>query len=52
MFMHILYLNSEDLYDKNRVELDQKAIELQRINEETRRAVCAATKDFNRIQVN
>ncbi|XP_019399837.1 PREDICTED: RIB43A-like with coiled-coils protein 2 [Crocodylus porosus] len=41
---------AEDLYDKNRVELDQKAMELQKINEETRRAVCAATKDFNRIQ--
>ncbi|XP_068808162.1 RIB43A-like with coiled-coils protein 2 [Struthio camelus] len=41
---------SDDLYDKNRIELDQKAMELQRAEEETRRAVCAATKDFNRTQ--
>ncbi|XP_075756106.1 RIB43A-like with coiled-coils protein 2 [Pelodiscus sinensis] len=41
---------AEDLHDKNRIDLDQKAMELQRIDVETRRAVCAATKDFNRIQ--
>ncbi|NXE47517.1 RIBC2 protein, partial [Casuarius casuarius] len=41
---------SDDLYDKNRIELDQKAMELQRADEETRRAVCAAIKDFNRVQ--
>ncbi|XP_025969774.2 RIB43A-like with coiled-coils protein 2 isoform X1 [Dromaius novaehollandiae] len=41
---------SDDLYDKNRIELDQKAMELQRADEETRRAVCAAIKDFNRAQ--
>ncbi|KAE8613121.1 hypothetical protein XENTR_v10007578 [Xenopus tropicalis] len=37
-------------YDKMRVELDQKAAELQQLELQTRRAVCAATKDFNRAQ--
>ncbi|KGL74987.1 RIB43A-like with coiled-coils protein 2, partial [Tinamus guttatus] len=41
---------SDDLYDKDRLELDRKAMELQRADEETRRAICAATKDFNRAQ--
>ncbi|NWI12306.1 RIBC2 protein, partial [Crypturellus soui] len=41
---------SDDLYDKDRLELDHKAMELQRADEETRRAICAATKDFNRAQ--
>uniref|UniRef100_A0A8C8REC7 RIB43A domain with coiled-coils 2 n=1 Tax=Pelusios castaneus TaxID=367368 RepID=A0A8C8REC7_9SAUR len=41
---------AEALHDKNRIALDQKAMELQRIDTETRRAVCAATKDFNRTQ--
>ncbi|XP_062426780.1 RIB43A-like with coiled-coils protein 2 [Rhea pennata] len=41
---------SDDLYEKNRIELDRKSMELQRIDEEMRRAVCAATKDFNRAQ--
>ncbi|NXR13568.1 RIBC2 protein, partial [Semnornis frantzii] len=38
------------LYDKNRIELDQKTMEQQRKEEESRHAVCAATKDFNRTQ--
>ncbi|XP_063998905.1 RIB43A-like with coiled-coils protein 2 isoform X2 [Pogoniulus pusillus] len=38
------------LYDKNRIELDQKTMEQQRKEEESRRAVCAAIKDFNRTQ--
>ncbi|XP_074757290.1 RIB43A-like with coiled-coils protein 2 [Athene noctua] len=41
---------ADDLYDKNRIELDQKIMEQQRREEENRRAVCAATKDFNRAQ--
>ncbi|XP_038231917.1 RIB43A-like with coiled-coils protein 2 isoform X1 [Dermochelys coriacea] len=41
---------AEDLHDKNRIELDQKAMELQRKDVETRQAVCAAIKDFNRTQ--
>ncbi|KAM9640971.1 RIB43A-like with coiled-coils protein 2 [Morphnus guianensis] len=41
---------ADDLYDKNRIELDQKTMEQQRKEEESRRAVCAATKDFNRTQ--
>ncbi|XP_027763051.1 RIB43A-like with coiled-coils protein 2 [Empidonax traillii] len=41
---------ADDLYDKYRVEIDRKILELQRQEEESRRAVCAATKDFNRIQ--
>ncbi|NXH22091.1 RIBC2 protein, partial [Bucco capensis] len=38
------------LYDKNRIEHDQKTMEQQRKEEESRRAVCTATKNFNRIQ--
>ncbi|NXG42235.1 RIBC2 protein, partial [Psilopogon haemacephalus] len=38
------------LYDKNRIELDQKTMEQQCKEEEKKRAVCAATKDFNRTQ--
>ncbi|NWR33799.1 RIBC2 protein, partial [Tachuris rubrigastra] len=41
---------SDDLYDKYRVEIDRKIMELQQQEEESRRAVCTATKDFNRIQ--
>ncbi|KAM6424788.1 RIB43A-like with coiled-coils protein 2 [Rhynochetos jubatus] len=41
---------ADDLYDKNRIELDQKTMEQQQKEEESRRAVCAATKDFNRTQ--
>ncbi|XP_067387058.1 RIB43A-like with coiled-coils protein 2 isoform X3 [Emydura macquarii macquarii] len=41
---------ADDLHGKNRIDLDQKAMELQRIDVETRRAICAATKDFNRTQ--
>ncbi|NXW40527.1 RIBC2 protein, partial [Nyctiprogne leucopyga] len=38
------------LYDKSRIELDQKTMEQQQKEEENRHAVCAATKDFNRTQ--
>ncbi|XP_071405911.1 RIB43A-like with coiled-coils protein 2 [Pithys albifrons albifrons] len=41
---------ADDLYDKYRVEIDQKVMEEQRKEEESRRAVCTATKDFNLIQ--
>ncbi|NWR85865.1 RIBC2 protein, partial [Furnarius figulus] len=41
---------ADDLYDKYRIEIDQKIMEEQRREEESRRAVCTATKDFNRIQ--
>ncbi|NXU73783.1 RIBC2 protein, partial [Oreotrochilus melanogaster] len=40
----------DDLYDKSRIALDQKTMELQRMEEENKRAACAATKDFNRSQ--
>uniref|UniRef100_A0A669Q8E7 RIB43A domain with coiled-coils 2 n=1 Tax=Phasianus colchicus TaxID=9054 RepID=A0A669Q8E7_PHACC len=40
----------DDLHDKNRIELDRKTMEQQRLEEETRRAVCAAIKDFNKSQ--
>ncbi|XP_009093439.1 RIB43A-like with coiled-coils protein 2 [Serinus canaria] len=42
---------ADDLYDKFRIELDRKIMEEQRKEEESRRAVCTATKNFNRIQV-
>ncbi|NWU84984.1 RIBC2 protein, partial [Onychorhynchus coronatus] len=41
---------ADDLYDKYRVEIDRRIVELQRQEEASRRAVCAATKDFNRTQ--
>ncbi|NXS09529.1 RIBC2 protein, partial [Neodrepanis coruscans] len=41
---------ADDLYDKFRVEIDRKLMEQQRKEEESKRAVCTATKDFNRIQ--
>ncbi|XP_062990413.1 RIB43A-like with coiled-coils protein 2 isoform X2 [Elgaria multicarinata webbii] len=39
---------ADDLHDKHRMELDQKAMDLQRIDEETRRAICVTTKEFNK----
>lgn len=52
--MHIRFCctNLDELHDKNRMELDQKAMNLQRIDEETRRAIHVATKEFNKAQVN
>ncbi|XP_069484279.1 RIB43A-like with coiled-coils protein 2 [Ambystoma mexicanum] len=41
---------ADDLYDKTRIELDQRAMELQRMEEETRRLVCMTTKEFNMAQ--
>ncbi|NWI52192.1 RIBC2 protein, partial [Calyptomena viridis] len=41
---------ADDLYDKFRIELDRKIMEQQQKEEESRRAVCTATKDFNRIK--
>ncbi|OWK55751.1 RIB43A-like with coiled-coils protein 2 [Lonchura striata] len=41
---------ADDLYDKFRIELDRKIMEEQRREEESRRAVCTDTKNFNRIQ--
>ncbi|XP_078529961.1 RIB43A-like with coiled-coils protein 2 isoform X1 [Lissotriton helveticus] len=41
---------ADELYDKTRIELDQRAMELQRMEEETRRLVCMNTKEFNMAQ--
>lgn len=41
---------ADELYDKTRLELDQRAMELQRMEEETRRLVCMTTKEFNMAQ--
>ncbi|NWX13846.1 RIBC2 protein, partial [Aegotheles bennettii] len=41
---------TDDLHDKSRIEIDQKTMAQQRKEEENRRAVCTATKDFNRTQ--
>ncbi|XP_061328012.1 RIB43A-like with coiled-coils protein 2 isoform X2 [Pezoporus flaviventris] len=41
---------ADDLHDKYRIALDQKTMEQQQKEEENRRAVCAATKYFNRSQ--
>ncbi|XP_030077174.1 RIB43A-like with coiled-coils protein 2 [Microcaecilia unicolor] len=42
---------ADDLYNKNRIKLDERAMELQRMEKESRRAVCLATKDYNIAQV-
>ncbi|NXU44826.1 RIBC2 protein, partial [Drymodes brunneopygia] len=42
---------ADDLYDKYRVEIDRKIMEEQKKEEESRRDVCTAIKNFNRIQV-
>ncbi|XP_063302814.1 RIB43A-like with coiled-coils protein 2 isoform X2 [Pelobates fuscus] len=41
---------SESLYDKMRIELDQKAMELQKMEESARKAICMHTKNFNKAQ--
>ncbi|MEE6477610.1 hypothetical protein FKM82_011570 [Ascaphus truei] len=41
---------ADSLYDKMRIELDQKAMELQMLEEKAKQAVCTFTKDFNRAQ--
>ncbi|NWU99134.1 RIBC2 protein, partial [Upupa epops] len=42
--------SADYLYDKSRIELDQKIMQQQQKEEQHRRAVCAATKDINRAQ--
>ncbi|XP_077325484.1 RIB43A-like with coiled-coils protein 2 isoform X2 [Lithobates pipiens] len=41
---------ADGLYDKHRIELDKKAMELQRMEEKARRDVCTFTKEFNKAQ--
>uniref|UniRef100_A0A8C5W951 RIB43A domain with coiled-coils 2 n=1 Tax=Leptobrachium leishanense TaxID=445787 RepID=A0A8C5W951_9ANUR len=41
---------ADSLYDKMRIELDQKAMELQEMEESARKAVCTFTKTFNKAQ--
>ncbi|XP_077122749.1 RIB43A-like with coiled-coils protein 2 [Ranitomeya variabilis] len=41
---------AESLYDKTRLELDQKATELQKMEEQVKREMCIFTKEFNRAQ--
>ncbi|XP_053318700.1 RIB43A-like with coiled-coils protein 2 [Spea bombifrons] len=41
---------TESLYDKMRIEFDQKALELQKMEENARKAMCVFTKDFNKAQ--
>lgn len=52
--MHILFCfaNLDDLHNQQRLELDQKAMDLERAHEATRHALCLATKEFNKVQVN
>ncbi|XP_007892886.1 RIB43A-like with coiled-coils protein 2 [Callorhinchus milii] len=42
--------HADSLFDKNRIDLDRRACELQTMEEQTRRAVTITTKDFNRAQ--
>ncbi|KAG8540136.1 hypothetical protein GDO81_019800 [Engystomops pustulosus] len=42
--------SAESLYDKTRVELDKKAMDLQKLEEQARREICVYTKEFNRAQ--
>lgn len=41
---------ADDLHDQQRLELDQKAMDLERAHEETRRTICLDTKEFNKVQ--
>ncbi|KAM9312816.1 RIB43A-like with coiled-coils protein 2 [Gastrophryne carolinensis] len=41
---------SERSYDKLRIELDKKAMELQMMEEKARREICSFTKEFNKAQ--
>ncbi|XP_026545535.1 RIB43A-like with coiled-coils protein 2 [Notechis scutatus] len=38
---------ADELYKQQRLELDEKAMNLQRADEETRRAICITTTEFN-----
>lgn len=42
---------AEQQYDQDRVDLDNKALQLQKIEEERRRTVALATKNFNLTKV-
>ncbi|KAM5173043.1 RIB43A-like with coiled-coils protein 2 [Mantella aurantiaca] len=42
---------ADSIYDKHRIELDKKAMELQRMEEKARRDICTFTKEFNKAQV-
>ncbi|KAL7982751.1 hypothetical protein Chor_010349 [Crotalus horridus] len=39
---------ADELYKQQRLELDEKAMNLQRADEETRRAICITTTEFNK----
>ncbi|XP_007502667.1 RIB43A-like with coiled-coils protein 2 isoform X2 [Monodelphis domestica] len=41
---------AEDIFTKSRLEFDQTAMDLQKLELATRRAVCAVVKDFNKNQ--
>ncbi|XP_053572228.1 RIB43A-like with coiled-coils protein 2 [Bombina bombina] len=41
---------ADTMYDKMSIKLDQKAVELQMMEEKAKRDVCYSTKDFNRAQ--
>lgn len=42
---------AEDLYTQTRLKFDEKARELQKLENFTRKELCAATKEFNKNQV-
>ncbi|XP_044534182.1 RIB43A-like with coiled-coils protein 2 [Gracilinanus agilis] len=42
---------AEDIFTKSRLEFDQTAMDLQKLELATRRAVCAVVKDFNKNQI-
>ena len=42
---------ADKLYDLKRMEMDQRAIELQKAEEECRRAINSAVKDYNEALV-
>lgn len=47
----VLCFLSEDLYVKTRLQFDKTAMHLQNLESATRKAVCAAVKEFNKSQV-
>ena len=51
MYIMCFICLSDQQYDWNRVNLDNRALQLQKLEEEKKKAAALATKDYNRAQV-
>lgn len=50
-YPHFLYWLSEQHYDQSRIEVDNKVLQLHRLEVERRKAEAVATKEFNQAKV-